>query len=74
MGLRSVPRDPARNIFLERGFDAVLQITRVLPTQSIEQTAAADNNVMVLLRALQSPEILPELERIDPLASPYMRG
>ena len=73
-GLQGVPQDSARNIFLERAFEAVLQITRVLPRKALEETAAEGSNVMVLFRALQSPEILRELERIEPLASPYMRG
>jgi hypothetical protein len=30
--------------------------------------------MLVLLRALQSPEVLPELERYEPLASPYLEG
>lgn len=72
--LNILPEDPARKIFLERAFEAVIQITQALPTQALEQTAAAGNNVLVLLRALQSPEILPELERYEPLASPYLQG
>jgi hypothetical protein len=72
--LNVLPEDPARKIFLERAFEAVIQITQALPTQALEQTAAAGNNVLVLLRALQSPEILPELERYEPLASPYLKG
>ena len=30
--------------------------------------------MLVLLKALQSPELLPELERYEPLASPYLKG
>ena len=72
--LRTVPHDPARTIFLERAFDAVVEITRALPLKSLEQTAAADNNVMVLFRALLSPQILSGLEQVEPLAAPYLRG
>ena len=69
-----VPLDPAKKIFIERAFDAVVEITRALPSKALQETAAAGNNVLVLFRALQSPEILPELERYEPLASPYLKG
>jgi hypothetical protein len=72
--LQPAPQDPARKIFLERAFDAVIQLTRTLPASVLEETATAGNNVLVLLRALQSPEVLPELERYEPLASPYLKG
>jgi len=68
------PEDAARKIFLERAFDAVIEITGALHSSSLEETAAAGSNVLVLLKALQSPELLPELERYEPLASPYLRG
>jgi hypothetical protein len=66
--------DPARTIFMERAIDAVLNITNTLPTKALEETAAARNNFLVLLKALQSPEILPELEHYEPLASPFLKG
>jgi len=72
--LRQTPVDSARAIFLERAFDAVIDITQAVPLSSLEQTAAAANNMLVLLKALQSPEVLPELERYEPLASPYLEG
>jgi hypothetical protein len=72
--LHLTPQDAARKIFLERAFEAVIEITQTLPSSALEETAAAGNNVLVLLRALQSPEILPELERYEPLASPYLKG
>lgn len=72
--LHTVPQDPARNIFLERGFDAVIELTQSIPKASIEATAAAGSNVLVLLRALQSPEVMAELERYEPLSSPYLKG
>jgi hypothetical protein len=72
--LRHTPVDSARAIFLERAFDAVIDITQAVPLASLQQTAAANNNMLVLLKALQSPELLPELERYEPLASPYLKG
>lgn len=66
--------DAARNIFLERAVGAVIEITKALPLKTLEESAAASSNFMVLLKALQSPEVLPELERYEPLASPYLKG
>ena len=66
--------DAARNIFLERAFDAVIEITKALPLKVLEESAAAGNNFLVLLKALQSPEVLPELGHYEPLASPYLKG
>jgi hypothetical protein len=66
--------DAARNIFLERAFEAVCEMTKALPSKVLEESAAAGSNFLVLLRALQSPEVLPELERYEPLASPYLKG
>src|ERR1700761_8623447 len=72
--LHHTPVDAARNIFLERAFEAVIDITQAISLSSLEESAAAGNNMLVLLRALQRPEILPELERYEPLASPYLKG
>jgi hypothetical protein len=66
--------DAARKIFLERAFDAVIDITNALPSKSLEEPAAAETNMMVLFRALQSPAILKVLELHEPLASPYLQG
>jgi hypothetical protein len=66
--------DSARNIFLERAFEAIIEMTKALPSQALEESAAAGSNFLVLLKALQSPEVLPELERYEPLASPYLKG
>ena len=68
------PGDAVHNIFLERAFDAVCEITKALPAKVLEESAAASNNLLVLLKAFQSPEVLPELERYEPLASPYLKG
>jgi hypothetical protein len=72
--LRSTRQDAVRKVFLERAFEAIIEITQTLPSSALEETVAAGNNVLVLLKALQSPEILPELERYEPLASPYLKG
>ncbi len=70
----SLPNDSGRKIFFERAIDAVIELTNTLPSRAIEKTAAAGTNLLVLLKALQSPEMLPELERHEPLASPYLKG
>jgi hypothetical protein len=70
----SFPEDSGRKIFLTRAVEAVIEMTNALPSRAIEKTAAASTNLLVLLTALQSPEILPELERHEPLASPYLKG
>jgi len=72
--LRHTPTDAVRKIFLERAFEAVIDITQAISVSSLEESAAAGNNMLVLLRALQRPEVLPELERYEPLASPYLKG
>jgi hypothetical protein len=72
--LKHTPLDSTRKIFLERAFAAVIDITQAVSGQSLEETASAANNMLVLLKALQSPELLPELERYEPLASPYLKG
>ncbi len=72
--LSHTPLDSARKIFLERAFAAVIDITQAVSGKSLEETASAANNMLVLLKALQSPELLPELERYEPLASPYLKG
>lgn len=72
--LDSVSLDSAKKIFIERGFDAVVQMMNVLPSKSLEETAAASNDLLVLFSALRSPEMLPELEKYEPLASPYLKG
>ncbi len=72
--LNFTPQDSAHKIFLERAFEAVIQLTQTLPSSALEETAAADSHLLVLLRALQSPEVLLELERCEPLASPYLHG
>jgi hypothetical protein len=72
--LRHTPINAPQKIFLERAFAAVIDITQRVSGASLEETAAAANNMLVLLKALQSPEVLPELERYEPLASPYLKG
>jgi hypothetical protein len=72
--LLMIPDDAASKIFFERAFDAVIQIGQMLPATALEETATANNNVLLMLRALQRPEILPELERYEPLASPFLQG
>lgn len=72
--LHATPQDPLRKVFLERAFDAVIKITQTLPASELEETAAAGSNFLVLLKALQNPEILCELERFEPLASPFLKG
>jgi hypothetical protein len=49
-------------------------MTEILPPKAIERAAAASSNLLVLLTALRSPEMLRDLERHEPLASPYLRG
>ncbi len=66
-GLRDVPVDSARNIFLERAFEAVVQITKMLPPKSLEQTAAAGSNVMVLFRACRVRKFCPSWNGSSPL-------
>ena len=68
------PPDSAQKIFLERAFEAVIEISKNLPSKALEETAAQRNHLLVLFRALRSPELLPELERYEPLASPYLKG
>jgi hypothetical protein len=70
----NLPHDGARKIFLNRLIDAVIEMTATLPPKAIEKAAAASSNLLVLLTALRSPEMLPDLERHEPLASPYLRG
>jgi hypothetical protein len=72
--LRQFPTHGTQKIFLERAFEAIIEITQTVSISSLEQTAAAGNNMLVLLRALQHPEVLPELERYEPLASPHLKG
>jgi hypothetical protein len=72
--LQNLPHDGARKIFLSRLVDAVMEMTETLPPKAIEKAAAASSNLLVLLTALRSPEMLPDLERHEPLASPYLRG
>src|ERR1700676_23925 len=72
--IQSLPHDGARKIFLNRLVDAVVEMTQILPPKAIEKAAAASSNLQVLLMALRSPEMLPDLERHEPLASPYLRG
>lgn len=68
------PPDPVRKIFLERAFEALIEISKNLPSGTLEETAAQRSDLLVLFRALRSPELLPELEQYEPLASPYLRG
>ena len=72
--IQHLPLDSARKIFLNRLVDAAWEITEILPPKAIEKAAAANSNLQVLLMALRSPEMLPDLERHEPLASPYLRG
>src|SRR5580658_2784461 len=72
--IQSLPHDGARKIFLNRLVNAVVEMTEILPPKAIERAAAANSNLQVLLTALRSPEMLPDLERHEPLASPYLRG
>jgi hypothetical protein len=69
-----LPHDGVRKIFLNRLVDAVVEMTEILPPKAIEKAAAEGSNLQVLLTALRSPEMLPDLERHEPLASPYLRG
>lgn len=59
---------------MERAFQAVMEITRTLPSKALEETAAANSNFLVLFQALRNPEILSQLEEYEPLASPYLKG
>ncbi len=69
-----VPTDGAHRIFMERAFQAVMEITKTLPSKALAETAAANSNFLVLFHALRSPEILSQLEQYEPLASPYLKG
>lgn len=68
------PVDPLREIYLERSLEASIQMMEALPLNVLQELAAADSHILTLLRALQRPEVLPRLEAIEPLTSPYLRG
>ncbi len=72
--IQNLPHDGARKIFLSRLVDAVMEMTETLPPKAIEKAAAASTNLLALLTALRSPEMLRDLERHEPLASPYLKG
>lgn len=72
--VESLQRNGERKIFLNRVIDAAIEMTETLPAKAIERAASANSNLLVLLTALRSPEMLRDLERHEPLASPYLRG
>jgi len=56
-----------------RAINAVLQFT-ALSESAIANATEAPTNLVVLLRALSSPELLDDLRQADPLAPAFIRG
>ena len=60
--------------FISRALQAVVDLERELPDQSIEEATSAPNDYLVLLSAMKAPSVLTQLVGKDPLASAKLRG
>jgi hypothetical protein len=65
--------DGARKVFLRRSVDAILELS-MLPEKELETAASASSNFLVLLKALEFPEVLAPLEQLEPLAPSFLQG
>jgi hypothetical protein len=60
--------------FVSRALQAVMDLERELPDQSIEEATSAPNDYLVLLSAMKTPSVITQLAGKDPLASAKLRG
>jgi len=60
--------------FIARALQAVVDLERELPDQSIEEATSAPNDYLVLLSAMKTPSVVTQLAGKDPLASAKLRG
>jgi len=60
--------------FVSRALQAVVDLERELPDQSIEEATSAPNDYLVLLSAMKTPSVVTQLAGKDPLASAKLRG
>jgi len=60
--------------FVSRALQAVVDLERELPDQSIEEATSAPNDYLVLLSAIKTPAVVTQLAGKDPLASAKLRG
>jgi hypothetical protein len=64
---------PLLRALMVRAINAVLQFT-ALSESAIANATEAPTDLVVLLRALSSPELLDDLRQADPLAPAFIRG
>jgi hypothetical protein len=64
---------PLLRTFMVRAISAVLQLN-TLSESAIANATEAPTDLVVLLRALSSPELLDDLRQADPLAPAFIRG
>lgn len=60
--------------FVSRALQAVVDLERELPDESIEEATSAPNDYLVLLSAMKAPSVITQLAGKDPLASAKLRG
>jgi hypothetical protein len=61
-------------IFYTRALNALNGLEQALPAESIEAASSAPTDYQVLVEALQTPIVMEELSKIDPLAAAKLRG
>jgi hypothetical protein len=72
--LRVAGSDPLRSVLLARILNALAHSTEEMGERALSDAAAAPSDYAVLLRVLQSPEVLEALSAADPLADARVRG
>lgn len=68
------PGQPVISQFLARAVSALDSVVAHADLNSIRTSVTARSDVMVLLTALESPEVLSALAKSDPLIEPHIRG
>lgn len=60
--------------FVSRALQAVANLERELPEETLEEATSAPNDLLVLLNAIKTPSVVTQLAETDPLASAKLRG
>lgn len=67
-------RSPVKAVFLARALNALARLASTVDERALGDASGASSDYAVLVRALESPAVVGELGRDDPLAATRLRG